>query len=395
MQKRIVFLVIAVFFCSETTGNDIKVCNFTCLDYSLVFWNFHIHTAFSNRKGTDLDHRFAPNLDDIYNFCHNPGYGLVGSDHGGLLSRMQWLKLKAKSDELSSISRMFVRGFEWSNGNVFDPFPIDFAHIIVANTTRFADSKKITPNCGADIVKSYILMWTWLNDNLGTEGQWGFPHPWVGAYQFSDFMLSPYELVNQRCCWIEIAGGPQNRKARDGLVYYIRALQKGWRVSPVYGSDNFAGFGQSEINNFTGIMFVDYVGYTPGMTLNQIALKEVQRHRVYVCEGRRRYGVYFLNYITLRDGSKVVMGDTVAPRALNQVRNFVVDTTMKINQIKEIQYHFVYPDNAKKIVVDNKKGNFDDSEVVQAFHERIPLAFFVCIVDKGGNYVVGSPIWFD
>lgn len=397
MKKSIVLLFVVFFFYPSFIGMGAvtRVGNFTCLDYPLLFWNFHIHTSFSNRKGTDLDHRFAPDLNRIYEFCHAPGYGLIGLDHGELLSQAQWILLGKKSDELSRISRSFVRGFEWTSGGVFDPSKIDFAHIGVVNTKHFAGSKRITPDCGADVVKSYILMWEWLNDNLGAKGSWGFAHPWIGSYQFADFELSPFPLVNQRCYWIEVAGGPQNVKARDGLKYYIRALQKGWKVSPVYGSDNFAGFGASEVNNFAGIIYYDLTGSYPGTTHIQLGFFEIKKHRVYTCEVGGKYGVYFLDYFTLRDGSKVVMGDTVSPRVLRQVKDFTIDTTMEIRDIKEIQYHLIYPNDAKNIVVKNARGNFDDSKVVKALREKIPLAFFVCLVDKGDNYVVASPIWFE
>ena len=388
-------MVIALVFLLLTICEGVKVGNYTCLDYGLVFWNFHIHTSFSNRKGTDLDHRFAPNLNEVHDFCQGVGYGMIGLDHGELLSQSQWVELKKKSNELSSISRMFQRGFEWTSGSVLDSFPIDFAHIGVANTKRFAGSKRLTPDCNADVVKSYILMWEWLDNNLGEKGIWGFAHPWLGLDQFSDFDLSPYQLVNERCCWIEIAGGPQNRKARDGLDYYARALQQGWKVGPAYGSDNFSGFGPNEINNFTGIPFYDFTGTYPWMTLNLIAIEELLKRRMYVCEVGGHYGVYFLCYFTLRSGVKIVMGDTVIPRSIPYIDNFVIDTTMDINQIREILYYLIYPKEIKKFVVKNRRGVFNDSEVMQTIRNDPPMAFFVCLVAKDNNYVVGSPIFFD
>lgn len=274
------------------------------------------------------------------------------------------------------------RAFEWTlGGAINNP---NCCHVVVMATDQYAATHPAPADFGGDVVTSYRDLWGWLEKNLGRSGMWGFPHSWIGEYQFDDFALAPQQTVRDRCCWIEVCGGPTHRSIKDGIPFFVRAVEKGWHVGPVTGSDNFGK-----------------IDRTPPVTGVPLIGSPKNRDQMMGCILRRQLFVsdVVLSYFTwsmMKSGvpqSEVLLGGTYDARQYG----FPDTVDFMVNQIyyPRLARWEMYFVNGKNPFAQGRAPD-DPPGAILKYQERAtprPTAVILCLILQGGERILGAPIW--
>lgn len=348
---------------------------------------FHAHTNYSNRGQfgeVDYDHVNAPTFEQIIADIEYIGpWVYVLTDHAEQMTAQHW---RDREYQIQHMKRPWpiYPAFEWTfGGAIRDPA---CCHVTVMCTVRYAATQKTPSDFGGDIVSTYRDLWGWLDTNLGSLGMWGFPHPWIGEYQFDDFAFAPQQTVRERCCWVEVCGGPTNRSIKDGIPFLIKAVEKGWHVAPVMGSDNFGAINRK--SSKTAI----YLG--PTQKDRNGALGDILKRRMYVTDlADTRFG-----WSIKKSGipqSEVLLGGTYDVRQYG----FPDDIDYVINnaywaQLSRWELYFV----GGKHPFAQGRAPDDPPGTILKYQERTtqpPTAVILCLILENGKRVLGPPIWLE
>jgi len=174
------------------------------------FGHLHSHSAISDGEGTP---------DEVLTWARD----VVGvdfyamTDHAEQMSNSEWTLVAQKTAEYSQPG-VFValRGFEWSH-----PWN---GHMCIFDTADFTSAI-------SDIWISYI--YDWLVDHQGLAQ---FNHPGRENGVFDD--LDYESAVAPHMFAIETGNRGNGNAGGEFLPYYIRALDKGWRLAPTSNQDN-------------------------------------------------------------------------------------------------------------------------------------------------------------
>lgn len=366
---------------------------------------FHYHSSLSSFPPGDSitgDHGLAPTISGLYQSSGKFNVTLVSLDHAALLSSIRWNYSLLCLRDCEKKGLLNFRGFEWTKGTIFDK---NICHLGVVNTSWFADpqalgdrekekkdyekSRKIKvsfQNEGPEIVTSLEDMYSWLGKNLPENGFWGFAHPWSGTYQFNDFRLCSQFITKLRCCYMEVAGGPNDTPIKEGLPFLFRAIQKGWGCGVAFGEDNPGQVKYTAKSTWGGAV-LKKPGYPTRGELEEAILER----RLFVSE---KVGFTLDWYLTdATTGYTIRMGGiwNLDIHGLPTCYRIVAPT----REFEKIDYqlvYLIYRKEIKKYVASNKLGGYDDP--MNKIRSDPPLAAVTGLVLKDGSWIIGSPIWF-
>lgn len=353
--------------------------------YRTAEGTFHAHTNYSNRGQfgeVDYDHANAPTLERIIASIEYIGPWIyILTDHSEQMTASHW---RQRESDLLTMKRPWAiyRAFEWTlGGAINNP---NCCHVTVMGTDRYVATQKTPVDFGGDIVTSYRDLWGWLNTNLGSLGMWGFPHPWIGKYQFDDFALAPQQLARDRCCWVEVCGGPTNRSIKDGIPFLIKAVEKGWHVAPVMGSDNFG-----DINREKSVTGVSSNG---DLTQRSQLYKYIRERRMYVSDIPDSRFAWSISKSGVPQ-SEVLLGGTFDARTYGfpDVVDYVVNHYIW-GRLSGWELYFI----GSKHPFAQGRAPDEPPGAILKYQERVtprPTAVIFCLIFEDGKRILGAPIW--
>lgn len=179
-------------------------------DMRIWFGNLHSHSGASDGEGDP---------DEVYTWARDEEkldfYAMT--DHAESLFGSEWSELGAAAEQFDEPGVFAaLRGFEWSH-------PIN-GHICIYATD--------------DYTAAYASIWIdfiydWIDD---ADGLAQFNHPGREIGVFND--LSYEASVGDNMFAIETGNKGDGNNDGDFFEYYVKALDKGWRVAPTNNQDN-------------------------------------------------------------------------------------------------------------------------------------------------------------
>ena len=364
--------------------------------YPYIKFLSHIHLTYSNetaisKRRLDPDHLNSFGFEWLLGFITQTDTYCAFTDHSEVMSGGEWrLACKTATDWQAQGLPCFS-GFEWTKGSIFDK---DCTHIIVINTSKYAATQALIPDCDADIIPTLNGLYTWLNNNLGEQGFWGFPHPWAGEDPYDGFKKPKYQKVVDRCCFVEI--GSELHKA-DSLskIRYFQALQAGLFVVPWFGPDNWGKLGKVELSNFNGIVLME-----PGRNIAEKVHNAILKRRVFYCEKAGGYLLWSIWNSKYPDKSKTWMGGTYHQSIFGKPDRikFYLDQASS-QSINSYTKHFIYKDQ-DTLTFNYKKPSTDNDKSEELFKKLFGygddcLAIVIEFNVNQDRTIMGAPIWID
>ncbi|MBI3495394.1 hypothetical protein HY065_02095 [Candidatus Berkelbacteria bacterium] len=233
----------------------------------VAFGTTHVHTIASNDYTfheaaktylqktlevlkVDPDHIIAEDIEPTARRAYQMGNGfLLWQDHAGKFSPGFWRRMKDFGETYENVQ--CFRGFEWTQGGLVELNPPAKArhgvinHIGVFGTQGYTDLtlRKESLDAGMKETKSVNELYSWLLLNQRSQHVFCcFNHPGYGDDQFNHFGLPGYlEPVKRYFRIIEVGSGSGvfYEDIASLEKYYIEAIQKGWRLMPGIGADNY------------------------------------------------------------------------------------------------------------------------------------------------------------
>lgn len=179
-------------------------------DMNIYFGNLHNHTAYSDGTGTP-EQAFAWARDTA-------GFDFYAvTDHAEYLSQAAWQDTRGRADQFNKADTFAaLAGFEWSSGA---------GHVDVFNTAAMTSTRE---------TRSLESLYNWLGANGGIAQ---FNHPAPSAGTFDDFRYSGNPNA-KRMRLVETGNAGAGNNTGFFYNYYIKALDKGWKVAPTSNQDN-------------------------------------------------------------------------------------------------------------------------------------------------------------
>ncbi|OIP05992.1 hypothetical protein COS66_01500 [Candidatus Berkelbacteria bacterium CG06_land_8_20_14_3_00_43_10] len=351
--------------------------------------DMHVHSQFSSGKQfgqLDADHLQAQSVQQLVDMQENGSWLMVITDHGEKMTQSNWKRIEYLVNHAKSGYKVPVyRGCEWTLGGAINNPTA--CHVTIMCTDRYVATHAAPVDFGGDIVTSYHDLWGWLNTNLGKSGMWGFPHPWIGEYQFDDFALASQLIVRDRCCWIEVCGGPTRRSIEDGIPFLVSAVEKGWHVGPVMGGDNF-GDATYYSTPATSVSMCERISGT------DFVLPYILRRRLSVTDV---YNPRF-TWSMMKKGipqSEVLLGGTYDARRYG----FPDTVDFMINQdyyprLARWEMYFV----GGKHPFAQGRAPDEPPGIILKYQEKAssrPTAVIFCLILADGERILGAPIWIN
>ncbi len=217
--------------------------------YRHYFGNTHSHTQFSDGKETPADH-FSLAKANGYDFYAVTDHAL--SKYKGYTPE-NYETTKRDADRFTDSTFVGIAGFEFSENDG----PGGTGHLNALNTTTTLDATgpKVT----------LTTFYDWLLDQPTTVAA-SFNHPGANTYNSFDYLtparrdsVTMFEMIN--------SGSAARYQA------YLAALNKGWRVAPIAGTDDHGTWRLTRHFYRTGVL-------APSLTRENI-LQAMKARRVY------------------------------------------------------------------------------------------------------------------
>jgi len=179
-------------------------------DMHIYFGNLHSHTAYSDGEGTP-EQAFQWARDT----AHLDFYAIT--DHAEYLSPAAWQDTRGRAAQFTKAGTFAaLAGFEWSSG---------VGHVNVLNTAAYTSTGQ---------TRTLDSLYNWMGSNGGL-GQ--FNHPATIAGTFNEFEYSGNPSA-KRMRAVETGNAGAGNNTGFFYDYFIKALDKGWKVAPTSNQDN-------------------------------------------------------------------------------------------------------------------------------------------------------------
>lgn len=199
--------------------------------------------------------------------------------------------------------------------------------------------------------------------------QWN--HPWsCGSRHLDNF--SPYdEDLDPLMCLLEV--NPYENPDRDGLGYYIKALNIGYHVAPCGSQDNHKEDWGTQNNLRTAII---------SSRLTKLHIYDaIRQRRVYFTCSPDLKVLYFVN--------NHIMGSRIQPseRYDFHIQAEVSDQKTQIKSVEILGY------DGRVVVQQNVQDNILDLHLQSS--NSSDMYFFAKVTMDNGEFAVTSPVWID
>ncbi|MDO5576625.1 MAG: CehA/McbA family metallohydrolase, partial [Fibrobacter sp.] len=244
-----------------------------------------------------------------------------------------------------------IRGFEFTKS---------FGHINVFNTEWFAQNGSLT-----DLYDS-------LSKDTNSIAQWNHPGEFYGEFEsYGHYSAELDRAINL----MEIMNFRRNTKYEE---YYVRALEKGWHISPSANSDMHETDWITGYNWRTAIL---------ADTLSQEGIfSAIRKHRTYATEDRN-----IRLYYTINDS---LMGSIIKNPAKINLKVDISDPD-KNDPMDKIALVEIIGRNGicvKSKAFDKHNVNW---EIELNLNNESDTYFYVRVTNAGSRIVVSAPIWID
>ncbi len=325
--------------------------------YGFYFGQLHAHTAVSDGKGTVRDAFRAAKeqgldfyaVTDHSDSLDNADQGSITLD--GMAVSADWAEGKAAAKEASDGSFAALYGFEmsWPQGK-------NLGHIATFATPGWQTWKQ----AGFETLENYYQA---LANTSGAIGQFCHPGDFYG--DFEDFSHRT-AAADQKMALLEVGGEGDFRS----YSAYIRALDKGWHVSPSNNQSTHDGSFASE--DARTVILAD--------SLCESSLcSAIRSRRVYATDDRD-LEIYF----TLNGQS---MGSTVTARDAASLRAFLYDPTDgKLGLVE------VLSQGGTVLHRETVEKNWAELEISLPGGQSY---YFLRITQADGDIAVTAPVWME
>lgn len=403
---RLLFVVSAFALCAVAFSQQ----------YRWVKADLHTHTAYSDAKQINDPSVATPAtaLDAAI------GRGRLNvmaiTDHGEWLTPQKWDATLDHIKTRANTKFIGLRGFEWTDtadwgmwvtGTAGLPFDDKGSgHINVFGTTEYTGVEAYN---GAQLAhatgRNIIAFYDWLANRTEplVVAQFNHPSLYDSSTHFDNFAFPAWSaeklaLLKERMALIEVTShGPSfNAWSGDGiktegigsgddptignLGWYIKALQKGWRVAPVASSDAHRG-GYGERTNTAILISAD-------QELSEQAVLEAL-HARRTCSSENGGRLYFA---AGNETTKKVMGSTLSQPPTNVTLRFE-PREGKGGKV-ECKLVWVGADYSTTTELDWHDISTRENNV---FPVTPPMGTFCCFAQVGGELsgsTISAPVWF-
>lgn len=384
--KKVIFSVILlfVFLSSLVAAED--------WPYILLRSNLHVHTIYSNKTSSgekllDADHSLADLPGETIEHAQKIGLNVLGlSDHNNVITDAQWQGILA-AGERTYQSFFCLSGVEWTQGGLFTLNPKkgflkirkgEINHINVFGAKDFPN-----PDSCPDLYAFYRWL-RWQPDKQNIVCQ--FNHPGFGSSQFDKFKF--YPDLTDNFCLLEVGSGPTGfyEEIEDNLRWFNLALQKGWRVGPSIGIDNWGTIKKSDARRrHTGI----WLELLDGLSQEGV-LAALRARRVFASEDAEAR----LKFWAESRDKKIFMGDVLSAIQGDEVKFFLdlrgrEKFTCELVEIKKTSAPSFKDFGASRIRL--LSANFTGVNIQHAHADTV--CYYLKIKQSDGDMVVSAPIW--
>lgn len=325
-------------------------------EYRIYFGNLHSHTDFSDGKSVPehaFDYaRYEAGLDFFALTEHSNLYdNNLDWDKSRKFKAIQ--KMAKEKTEPNAFLALYGSETTWYN---------EFGHMNTYNMDFFLNAYETKYNdipVYYDTVKAYP-------DSIN---QWN--HPWSSGNRHLDG-FDPYDAeLDQVLQLLEV--NPDVTPELDGLYYYVKALDKGWHVSPVGNQDNHKENWGTQNNLRTGLL-----------------VDQLTEHHFY--DAVRKNRVYFTTALHLKVWFRIngaIMGSRI--KSTDQL-NFKIKACYGVDTEHHIEKFEVISRQGSVLHTVHVEDEKIDSEFTLPGSEPY---YFIKVYQDDGEFAATSPIWIE
>lgn len=350
--------------------------------HQLMRVNTHIHTSYSKEswlkmhslghqiytKGAVLDHMTAKNPQETLKKCKELGIHPIFTDHCFKLTEKEFedtLNLVKNSTYIS------LMGFEltWLKDN----------HMNIINTTKLVTTNEENEFDNVQVLHNLDEFNNWLK-NTTDDIIVQLNHPLYTENNYANY--SALEL-NDKICLMELnTNVPFVKNIYYNLPLYFLAIQRGLKVAPTIGHDNFGSPNENTRKNHTGVWVKS--------NTHEGLFEGLKAKRVYATEIKDMILTFSAKVKTSNDWHK--MGETISS-ASDCFETYIHLSSSKplglvsiIELKKQDKYQILILKQIDKNAVNLR-------EIIYPTKEAICL--MVLVKDKYGDMTVSAPIWIN
>ena len=210
--------------------------------YQVRFVNTHSHSTDSDAVSGSPGKIIRANLKRFD--------GVVLTDHGEQISRLEWEKQGSAARHYCSNDKVALRGFEWTDpiarldiaGN-WTPNPAyvnSLGHVVVLRTAEYCGVKSLKGGQPEETGKDFGELLRWIAKHPAAMGIFAHPSLYPVETTFNGFAAPPRNLptiVKQfvGCELHRIGDGKEMRSSDEAC--FRQLLRVGWKPAPVIGGD--------------------------------------------------------------------------------------------------------------------------------------------------------------